>query len=183
MTRLASRIPLALLLPGLLGAGAAGQSEAGAPAAAEARSPAAAASAETLLEQLRQRSAELERRESELAARERSLADLDAQVARRLDELEAVRKVIEQKLAAWKEESGDQVLRLAKVYGEMPPGEAAPLLEALEPDLASDILRRMKNKQAAAVLALMSRPHALRLSRMAARPLAQIASPAAGEAR
>lgn len=153
------------------------------PPAAEASPPAAAdcrgaAGIETLLEQLRQRSAELERREGAIAARERSLADLDAQVARRLDELEGVRTAIEERLAAWKQESGDQVTRLAKVYAEMPPGEAAPLLEALEPDLASDILRRLKNKQAAAVLTLMSKKHALRLSRMSARPLASLQPPA-----
>jgi flagellar motility protein MotE (MotC chaperone) len=151
----------------------------GAAASAEKKSPVATPiDVERLLQQLGQRGAALDQREADLAARERSISELEAEVSRRLSELEALRTRIEERLASFRQENGDSVQRLVKIYAEMPPSQAAHLLESLEPGLATDVVRRMKQKQAAAVLALMSPTTALRISELVARPLANVTAAA-----
>ncbi len=50
------------------------------------------------------------------------------------------------------------------MYEAMPPAKAAPILAALAPDVTLDILRRMKERQAAAVLAAMDAGVAAQIS-------------------
>lgn len=178
---------LGIALVGVLlavpGRGADGGHEPASPAGGTGDAPVATAPApaattpadvERLLQQLGQRGAALDRREQEVAARERSIAELEAEVSRRLGELETLRGQIEARLAGFKKENGDSVQRLVKVYAEMPPAQAAHLLESLDPVLATDVVRRMKHKQAAAILALMTPATALRISELVARPLANV---------
>jgi flagellar motility protein MotE (MotC chaperone) len=127
---------------------------------------------ERMLEEVRERGAQLERRERELAERERVIGTLEARVEARLAEIHEIRDLVEKRIAEWEALEGDRVKRLAKVYSEMPPERAAPLLEQLELDLATQVLSGMKPKDSAAVLAAMNGPRALRLSRRVARPLA-----------
>lgn len=126
---------------------------------------------ERLVLELEEREKALERRAAELAERERSVASLEAEAARRVEELETLALALEQRIESIEAEGNDRLKRLAKVYSEMPPGRAAPLLESLEPELATEIVRRMKHKDSAAVLSVMAEPHALLLSRRVARPL------------
>lgn len=154
----------------------------GAAPAEPAPKPVAAPNVEALLEQIARRSAELDRREAALAEQERSIGSLQAEVDRRLAELESLRSAIEERLASWKRDAGDQVQRLAKLYTEMPPAQSAALLEKLEPGLATDVLRKMKNKPAASALALMSEAQALRLSKRVAYPLSQLPASASKDA-
>ena len=134
-----------------------------------------------LLEEMRERQRALDRRARELDERERSLAELEAEVGGLLDELEAVRRTVERRIAAWSEESGDTVRRLAKIYAAMPPQRAARLIEGLDLDLATQVVAKMKHKQSAAVLALIGRERALAMSRQVVHPLrGRPAAPAEG---
>lgn len=144
----------------------------GAPSGAGAQDV-AARPPERMLEEVRERRAQLERQERELAERERVIGALEARVEAHLDEIHEIRALVEKRIAEWEALEGDRVKRLAKVYAEMPPERAAPLLEALELDLATEVLSSMKAKDSAAVLAVMNRLRALRLSRRVARPLAE----------
>jgi flagellar motility protein MotE (MotC chaperone) len=54
--------------------------------------------------------------------------------------------------------------KLAKMYEAMPPAKAAPILSTLDPEVTLDILRRMKERQAAAVLAAMDAGVAAQIS-------------------
>ena len=126
---------------------------------------------ERLAEELRQRERTLEQRERDLAERERSLEALEARLDERLAELVEIRELVDRRIARFSEEAGDRVGRLAKVYAAMPPGRAAPLLQRLEVELATEVLARMKPKKSAAVLAAMAPDRALLLSRRVARPL------------
>ncbi len=127
---------------------------------------------EALLAKVQEQTRSLEAREREVEARELAAAELEREALRILDEVRSVRQVIERRLEEWEETKGDRVARLAKVYSEMPPDRAAPLLESLGQDLAVEVVARMKPKDSAGVLALMSDPSALRISRSVAKPLA-----------
>lgn len=131
-----------------------------------------ASPSEALLAKVQEQTRSLEAREREVEARELAAAELEREALRILDEVRAVRLVIERRLEEWEETKGDRVARLAKVYSEMPPDRAAPLLESLGQDLAVEVVARMKPKDSAGVLALMSNPNALRISRSVAKPLA-----------
>ena len=52
-------------------------------------------------------------------------------------------------------------------------------MEALEIELATQIVRKMKPKQAAALLPLLSEPRAISISRFVGHPLGIVAPPAA----
>lgn len=137
---------------------------------------------ESLLHKVREQTRRLDAREREIDARERAVSDLETEALRILEEVREVRQIVEQRLDDLDETKGDRVARLAKVYSEIPADRAAPLLEALGQDLATEVLARMKPKDSAGVLALMTDPSALRLSRAVARPLSP-QRPPQGDAR
>ncbi len=128
---------------------------------------------ERLLADLRERQADFEKREREIAERERSIAALERQVERRLAELEVLRASVEKRIDTWSAQNGDRVTRLAKVYAAMPARRAASLLQALDLDLATAVVARMKDKTSAEIFAQLPREDALRLSRRLVRPLAE----------
>lgn len=124
-----------------------------------------------LLEEIRAQDALLRQRERRVEERERTLAELESLLAERLAEVERIRGIVERRIAAWEKQNGDRIRQLAKIYAQMPPGRAAPLIEALDVRLATQILSRMKDKKSAAVMALLSPERALKVSRRVAHPL------------
>lgn len=124
-----------------------------------------------LLEDIRTRQQDLDRREAELTDRERQVESLEATVSSRMQEVESLANTVEGRIQAWEEGAGDAIRRLAKIYAAMPAGRAADLLEGLELALATQIVSKMKDKQSAAVLGLLSRERALAMSRNVAHPL------------
>ena len=128
-------------------------------------------SIEPLLTEVRTRQAELDRRERELDQRERSLTELEKIVSARLGEVREMRDVVDSRIAAWQNQTGKRIAQLAKIYASMPPANAAGLIDDLDANLATQILRKMKYKKSAAVLARVSRERALTVSRQVAHPL------------
>jgi len=126
---------------------------------------------ERLLAAVREQTDRLEQREQEVAARERAVAALESETLRILDEARTLRLRVEARIDEWESQLGDRVARLSKVYAEMPAARAAPLLEGLGLDLATEVVARMKPKVSAEVLAQMKDPTALTISRRVARPL------------
>lgn len=124
-----------------------------------------------LLLEIDRRARELEQREAMLEQRERALAELEGELASRLAEWDALRAGIEKRIDELKEGMGDRVTALSKTYGSMPPERAADLVRALEPDLATAVVTRMKSKQAAKVLAALPRDRATDLSQRMVTPL------------
>jgi flagellar motility protein MotE (MotC chaperone) len=151
---------------------------------AQAEIQAGSVSLERLLSDIRSRSRELDQRESELAERERSVAELERAVDARLNELESVARRIELRIEEWEESRGAKTIsKLAKIYAEMPAPVAAELVEELELDLATAVLAKMKPKQSAALLPLLSEPRALSISRFVGHPLGITPTPAAPETK
>ncbi|MGH0033702.1 MAG: MotE family protein [Myxococcota bacterium] len=133
------------------------------------------ASAAALMLELRIERAALERRAFELETRERALAEAQGELLRRLEQFEATRADLEKRLDRLEESMGDQTARLSKTYAAMPPERAAILMAELDPEFASSILRRMRSKQSAAVLADMEPGRARTLSIRLAKPLTPVA--------
>jgi flagellar motility protein MotE (MotC chaperone) len=125
----------------------------------------------TLLEEIRAHRVELDRRARALHDRESQVEDLERLAMQRLAELEKLADTVESRIAAWEESNGDAVRQLAKIYSSMPPQRAAPLLEEMDVELATQLVSKMKYKDSAAVLSLLSQERALAMSRKVAHPL------------
>lgn len=131
------------------------------------------ASAAELMLELRIERAELERRAFALEGREQAVAEAERELQRRIDEFEVLRDELERRFDQLEEAMGDEVARLSKTYAAMPPDKAATLITQLDTELASSILRRMRTKQSAAVLAGMAPEHARVLSVRLAKPFSR----------
>lgn len=125
----------------------------------------------TLLEDVRAHQVELDRRARALDDRERQVEELERLATERLAELERLADTVESRIAAWEESNGDTVRQLAKIYSSMPPEKAAPLLEEMDVELATQLVAKMRYKDSAAVLSLVSEERALAMSRKVAHPL------------
>ncbi len=176
MKRRALALLLALLVvpvaavPQELLEGAENAAEEPTPTDAAAPPSEAAQRVDRLIGELRSRMRQLDRREREVAAREAAVAEAEGEARRMLEEVGLLRVAFEKRVEELATVTGSQVGKLAKVYGAMPPDRSAPLLEALDLDLSTRILTKMKHKQSAQVLSRMSDDAALRISRSAARP-------------
>ena len=106
----------------------------------------------TLLEEIRAHRVQLERRARELDDRERQVQELERIASARMTELEELADSVEQRIAEWEESNGDAVRQLAKIYSSMPPQRAAPLLEQMDVELATQLVAKMKYKDSASVL-------------------------------
>jgi flagellar motility protein MotE (MotC chaperone) len=109
-----------------------------------------------LLQDLRQRRMELDARTEALAARESLLAATEQKLTARVSELQALQKKLEGLDAAQKqkEESGWQ--SLVKLYEAMKPKDAATIFNDLQMPVLLQVLDRMKEAKAAAVMAAMN---------------------------
>lgn len=129
-------------------------------------------SVEGLLSEIRTRMTELDRREAEIDERRRGIAELERAVEMRIRELDEVSLRVEKQIVDWEEAQGAKsISRLAKIYGAMPPHEAASLMESLDLDLATNVFAKMKPKKSAALLPLLSESRALSITRFVGHPL------------
>ena len=69
--------------------------------------------------------------------------------------LDSLVRTMENQRREWDQERERSAMHLAKVYENMKPGQAAPILGALEIQTVVDILGRMKERNAARILASM----------------------------
>lgn len=116
-----------------------------------------------LLQAIGRRQKELDAREAKLAQREKDLELVEGRVSAKVARLEA----LEKKLAARKGPPAAQVL--AKIYATMKPEQAAPILDRLDEKTVEKIFSRMRERQVAAIMALMDRDRAVTLTRLLAK--------------
>jgi flagellar motility protein MotE (MotC chaperone) len=135
------------------------------------RVPALSRGVESILDQVRKREIALVLREQSVAERERAVVELEQRIDQRARELDRIRAEVEDRIHAWASQGGDRVAQLAKVYAEMPEAKAGSLLGRLELDLAVSIIRQMKKKSSAGVLAAMGSDRALLVSERLLKPL------------
>lgn len=145
--------------------------------------PALSRGVDSILAQIRERELVLALREQGVAERERAVAELEARIDQRALELDRIRDEVEDRIAAWVSQGQDRIGQLAKVYAEMPEEKAGRLLGRLELDLAVSIVRRMKRKASAGVLAAMQPDRALLVSERILKPLDPTTDPPAARSR
>ena len=106
----------------------------------------------------------IQREKEELAALHQANAVQAAVLAQTQAQLQELAGGLEAGAQARTAEQEAASAKLAKVYEAMAPAKAAPILAALEPDVTLDILRQMKERQAAAILAAMDAGIAAQIS-------------------
>jgi flagellar motility protein MotE (MotC chaperone) len=109
----------------------------------------------TVLLELRQRRQELDQRESALAARESLMTAAEQKLSARVVELQALQQKLEalEATAKQREDAGWQ--GLVKVYEAMKPRDAATIFNDLDMPVLLQVVDRMKEAKAAAILAAM----------------------------
>ena len=135
------------------------------------RAPGLSKGVDSIIAEIRKREVDLALREQRVAERERSVVELEEMIESRSLELDRIRQEIEDRIAEWTSQGQDRVAQLASVYSSMPPAKAGELLGRLDLDLAVSVLRGMKKKSSAGVLAAMKPDRALLVSRRLLRPL------------
>jgi flagellar motility protein MotE (MotC chaperone) len=115
----------------------------------------------SLLEKERQT---LQSRENAVAAREEQLRVLKREVEERLKDLNAVQHRAMASLEEEKRMQGEQNRHLVATLEAMPADRASRLLEKMDDGVAAQLIRRMKGKEAGAILSMLSSDKAARLS-------------------
>ena len=113
-------------------------------------------SEKALLQDLRQRRQDLEKRADAVAARESVLIATERKLASRVSELQTLQKKLEGLDAAQKQKQDTGWQGLVKLYETMKPKEAAAIFNDLSMPVLLQILDRMKEAKAAAIMAAMS---------------------------
>jgi flagellar motility protein MotE (MotC chaperone) len=135
----------------------AGEKPGEAPTAKRQEEPAPVSESEkAVLMDLRQRRKELDNREHAVAARESLLTAAEQKLTVRVGELQALQKKLEGLDAAQKqkEEAGWQ--GMVKLYEAMKPKDAATIFNELSMPVLVQVMDRMKDAKAAAVMAAMN---------------------------
>lgn len=126
---------------------------------------------DAIIAEIRKREVELALREQRVAERERAVVELEGMIDKRATDLDRIREEVENRIEDWSRQGQDRVSQLADVYSSMPPERAGSLLNKLELDLAVSVVRSMKKKSSASVLAAMRADRALLVSRRMLKPL------------
>lgn len=138
---------------------------------------------DSIIAEIRKREVDLALREQRVAERERAVVELEGMIEKRAIDLDRIRQEVEDRIASWSAEGRDRVTQLSEVYSSMPPDRAGGLLDKLELDLAVSVIRSMKKKQSAGVLAAMRPDRALLVSRRILKPLDPTTDSPAARAR
>ncbi|HVZ06813.1 MotE family protein [Rhodopila sp.] len=109
-----------------------------------------------LLQDLRQRRKDLDDRDKALAAREAVLGASEHRLEARVAELQALRKSLEDLDTARKQKQEAGWQGLVKLYEAMKPRDAATIFNDLSMPVLLQVMDRMKDSKAAAVMAAMT---------------------------
>jgi len=115
---------------------------------------------------LYERKKELDRREAELNDLEKELHKQKADIETRIKKLEKLRVQISKILKQRVDVDQKKVARLVDFYSNMKPQQAAKIIGTLNEDLAIEILGKMKKKNAAEIMNLLTPEKAQTLTEM-----------------
>lgn len=109
-----------------------------------------------VLMRLAERRDEIEKREREIEARGGLLRAAEIRIERRVQELEELQKVIEERIKVFDKQQEDKLISLVKIYENMKPKDAARIFEDLEMVTLLEVAERMKERKLAPVMAQMN---------------------------
>ncbi len=109
-----------------------------------------------LLENLATRRALLEARGREIDMREKLLAAAEARVEDKIAELKEIRAAVESLITQFDSVEDAKIKSLVKIYESMKPKDAARIFDSLELDVLIEVIGRMREAKAAAIIAKMN---------------------------
>ncbi len=122
-----------------------------------------------LLQDLRKRSEALDHRERALDEQSGILQAAESRLQRKIDQLAQLEVRLDLLERKREEQKGAEWEGLVKVYEDMRPGDAAAIFNVLDMHVLLELLDRMKDRKAAAVLAAMQPERARVATQMLAR--------------
>ncbi len=125
------------------------------PQAQPPATPPVSDSEKALLQELRQRNQQLDAREKAVVARESILAAAEEKLNQRVTELQALQQKLEAMDAARKQRQEASWEGLVKLYTDMKPRQAAQIFDDLDMPVLLEVVDRMDERKAAAILAAM----------------------------
>ena len=108
----------------------------------------------------------LEEREKELDKRSRELASLELLVDQKMTTLEKLRTEFEAQVKAEEARQNKRIKHLVALYSNMKPKAAAEVMAAMDLDLAVDIFRQMRGREAGKILANIPPEKASKITQM-----------------
>lgn len=117
-----------------------------------------------LFNSLEDRKKQLDSKEADLKKLEEELHNQKVELEKRLVQLEQLRTQIGNQLQERVNTDAEQVDKLVAFYSSMKPGTAAKVIEKINEDLAVEVLRKMKKKDAAEIMNMIQSDKAQRLS-------------------
>ena len=118
-----------------------------------------------LLQALQSERQNILKERQEIQERKKELKRLEAEVDKKLDQLEEKRLELKKLLAEKEIREQKRIQELSKMYAKMSSEKAATILSALDEQLAISILAVMKTKAAAKILNNMDRDKAAKLTK------------------
>lgn len=118
----------------------------------------------TLFNKLEERRQQLDQRESDLKKLDEELHNQKLMLEEKLKQLEELRKGIATQLDDRIKTDDSKVGKLVEMYSNMKPIKAAKVMETINEDLAIEVLKKMKKKEAADILNMMEQTKAQKLS-------------------
>lgn len=108
-----------------------------------------------VLRELRERSLSLDKREASLEVREEQMATVERELARELERVEAMRAELLEVLTRAEDVHAENTASLSSMVDGMKAKDAAGMLSGMDEDVALEVLRSVKPKQAGKILAAM----------------------------
>ena len=97
----------------------------------------------------------IRQREQELHARELQLKQLEAELNAKIKQLSQLDASIRRDLDQYRVTSDERIKHLVKIYSSMKPKPAGTLMNTLDSDVATEVMRNMKGEIAGQILAQM----------------------------
>jgi flagellar motility protein MotE (MotC chaperone) len=118
------------------------------------------------IKELEERRAALDNREKQLNERARDLELQEKILKEKLKKMEELNRKMAERLDVFKKEHEAKLTKLVTVVEGMRPEAAARYVENLDPDLAVEILARMKEQRASKILNLVDKKMGARLTEL-----------------
>lgn len=109
-----------------------------------------------VLQRLSERREILEKREKELELRESLIGSAEKRIDEKLVQLNNLEKKIIALISDYDDKQKERILKLVKIYSEMPPERAAVFFEKLNMDILLSLIQTMKETKVAPILANMN---------------------------
>jgi flagellar motility protein MotE (MotC chaperone) len=109
-----------------------------------------------ILENLSNRRKELDTREDGIAEKEKLIGIAASQVEEKLAQLKLLEESIQKLLAQYNEKEDMKIQSLVRIYQSMKPADAAKIFDELDMDILLQVINKMKESNAAPIIASMN---------------------------